>query len=221
MGSGLRRYSAAAKSAHSRRPRRSSRAHDLICEQSPAARIGCSGGLQHLGTQYHPGQERNLRADPVAQDPERGESDDQEFGGRCRGPPGWLAGGPGSRYHRRQRDPPGAHRLGRIKRLGRGRNPAQNTAPTLKNVRVFSNVVSQAGGGIFAVGGSLDLQASQVTNNRASNSVQAMGGGIVAWNTVTTLTSSQVNENSIFAVDTTTGGSVSATGGGIYCRAGL
>ena len=81
---------------------------------------------------------------------------------------------------------------------------AQNTNLTLKNVKVFSNVVSQSGGGIFAVGGSLNLQSSSVTNNQASNNVEALGGGIVAWNTATTITSSMINENSVYGVDTTT-----------------
>jgi hypothetical protein len=97
---------------------------------------------------------------------------------------------------------------------------AQNTNLTLKSVRVFSNVVSQAGGGIFAEGGSLTIQSSSVTNNRASNGVEALGGGIVALNTATTITSSMINENSLYAVDQTTGGSVSATGGGIYAQGG-
>jgi hypothetical protein len=97
---------------------------------------------------------------------------------------------------------------------------AQNTNLTLKNVKVFSNVVSQSGGGIFAVGGSLNLQSSSVTNNQASNNVEALGGGIVAWNTATTITSSMINENSVYGVDTTTGGAVSGTGGGIYAQGG-
>ncbi|MGC8641517.1 MAG: hypothetical protein ACP5XB_16755 [Isosphaeraceae bacterium] len=98
---------------------------------------------------------------------------------------------------------------------------AQNTALTLRNVRLYTNAVSQAGGGIFAEGGALNIYNSQVMNNRASNSIQAMGGGIVAWNTATTIASSIINENSVFAVDTTTtGGSVSGTGGGIYAQGG-
>ncbi len=99
---------------------------------------------------------------------------------------------------------------------------AQNASLTLVNSKVFSNVANQAGGGIFALGGTLKVQNSSIMNNRASNSSLAFGGGIVSWGAATTISGSTVSENSVYAVDTATssGGTVYGTGGGIYAQAG-
>ena len=98
---------------------------------------------------------------------------------------------------------------------------AQNASLTLVNSKVFSNVANQAGGGIFALGGTLKVQNSSIMNNRASNSSLAFGGGIVSWGAATTISGSTVSENSVYAVDTqSSGGTVYGTGGGIYAQAG-
>ena len=86
---------------------------------------------------------------------------------------------------------------------------SQDASLTLLGSKVFDNVAGQAGGGIFALGGTLKLQNSTVMNNRASNSSLAFGGGIVSWGAATTITGSTISENSVYSVDTqTVGGTV-------------
>jgi hypothetical protein len=91
---------------------------------------------------------------------------------------------------------------------------------TLRSTKVYDNVASQAGGGVYGIGGTLNVENSSIANNRAGNSTQVLGGGIAAVNTPTSISGSSIGGNSVYAVNDQSGTSILAAGGAVFAQNG-
>ncbi len=98
---------------------------------------------------------------------------------------------------------------------------SQNATLTIKNTFISGGVASQAGGGIFLQGGSLDLETSTVTNNGVfGGSNVTGGGGIAGANAAINIAHSTIVHNSVNSAVKGPTAAANAAGGGIYTEGG-
>src|SRR5262249_53833309 len=85
---------------------------------------------------------------------------------------------------------------------------------------ISGNLARQAGGGIYAQGGTLNVVSSSVAENTADGEANCWGGGIAASNAQVTISHSNINNNAVFGSNVGTPAAPSAAGGGIYAQGG-
>jgi hypothetical protein len=98
---------------------------------------------------------------------------------------------------------------------------AINTNLTLEKSTVTSGQATQAGGGIFLDGGSLNVNDCTISNNDVAGPGGSVGGGIAAFNANVTITHSKININTATSINNMnpTVPALNA-GGGIYAQGG-
>jgi hypothetical protein len=98
---------------------------------------------------------------------------------------------------------------------------ARNADVTLEKSTVAGGTANQAGGGIFAEGGTLNINDCAIVNNNTMGASDAAGGGIATVNTNVNITRSRINSNSVSQINNmnpaagaqASGGGIAATGG--------
>jgi hypothetical protein len=96
---------------------------------------------------------------------------------------------------------------------------ANNADVTLESDEILANTARQAGGGVFTIGGTLNVRNTTFGGNSAVATANNAGGGIAAFGTNVNIAASRINNNSVSGNPT---GPVTTanTGGGIFVQNG-
>ena len=98
---------------------------------------------------------------------------------------------------------------------------AENTDLTLDKSTITNGAATQAGGGIFAQDGTLNINDCSVVNNLVSGAGNAFGGGIATVNTNVTISGTKVNNNTLSQINNMDpAAGALASGGGFYAQGG-
>jgi hypothetical protein len=96
-----------------------------------------------------------------------------------------------------------------------------NSDLTLEKSTVANGAARQAGGGIFADGGTLNISDCSIVNNLASGAGNSFGGGIATVNTNVTISYTRVNNNTLSQINNMDpAAGALASGGGFYAQGG-